>query len=132
MATPQTQLEPNLFELSGHHTHITYSTSGIDGKPHFSFRNQHFNKAFTGQEIRTEDSELGKLVTVSLMVTIDTGATTATLLIPSIAMGSQQSQPLHTFCIISVHSGPIAPGHQGQGQTYEAVELNGSARHVQF
>lgn len=131
--TPQAQQsEPNLYELAGHHTHVTYATSGIDGQPHLSFKNQAFNKSFTGAEIRTEDSELGKLVSVSLKVSIDTGSTSMTLLIPSVAMGNQNSRPLHTLCIISVHTGPIAPGHVGARQTYEAVALEGTAKLVQF
>ena len=45
MAQTQT-VEPNNFELSGNDIHITYSTSGIDGKPHFSYQDLHLTPQF--------------------------------------------------------------------------------------
>lgn len=29
---------PNLYELSARNLHITYSTTGVDGQPHFSYQ----------------------------------------------------------------------------------------------
>jgi len=131
--TPKAQQsEPNLYELTGYDTQVTYSTTGITGQPQLSFKNKVFNKNFTGGEIRTEDSELGKLVSVTLKPSVDTGTTSMTLLVPSVALGNQTSQPLHTLCIISVHTGPIAPGHVGARRTYESVALNGTAKLVKF
>ena len=131
--TPRVQTsEPNLFELSGYGTQITYSTSGIDGKPHLSFKNAEFNESFAGTDIRTLDSELGKLVTVSLVKTVDQGYTSATVLIPSVALGGQTSQPLSTLCIISRHIAGIQPGQTGARQTYNSVNLNGTAKLVVF
>src|SRR5437764_6783901 len=130
--TPQVQAsEPNLFELSGYDTTITYSTSGIDGKPRLSFKDAEFDESFTGTDIRTLDSELGTLVTVSLMKSIDRGYTSMTLLIPSIALGGQTSHPLATLCIISRHITGIQPGHTGARQTYHTVKLNGTAKLVE-
>ena len=131
--TPQVQAsEPNLFELSGHETHITYSTSSIDGKPRLSFKDPEFDESFAGQEVRTLDSELGTLVTVSLMKTIDRGYTSMTLVIPSVALAGHTSQPLSTVCIISRHIAGIQPGHTGARQTYHTVKLNGTAKLVEF
>lgn len=131
--TPQAQaLQPNLFELSGHGTHITYSTSGIDGRPRFSFRDAHFNENFTGDQIRTLDSELGTLVTVSLKRSVDRGYTSATLLVPGVTLGGQTSQHISTVCIVTVHITGIQPGHTGAQQTYNTVTLQGTAQLVEF
>ena len=40
--------EPNSYDLSGHHLHVTYSTSGFDGKPHFSYQDLHQTLDFSG------------------------------------------------------------------------------------
>src|SRR5579883_3230649 len=84
--------EPNLFELHGHETHITYSTTSTAGKPQLVYRNNEQNYSFSGDEIRTQDSELGTLVSVSLVRTIDQGSTSLTLVVPSVNLaGSSNS-----------------------------------------
>jgi hypothetical protein len=62
---------PNLFQLQGDDVSITYSTSGFDGKPHFGYQDAVQSKQFSGDQIRTTESELGALVTVFLRQTVD-------------------------------------------------------------
>src|SRR5271165_1733529 len=131
--TPQTAaVQANLFELSGHGTSIAYSTTSIDGKPRFHYKDHNVDLNFSGSEIRTEDSELGKLVTVSIKRTIDTGNTTATLLLPAVDLAGANERPLTTVVIVSKHIGPIHPGHTGQEQDYAATVLHGHAKFVVF
>jgi hypothetical protein len=52
MAQIQTA-EPNRYDLSGEHIHITYSTTGVDGKPHFTYQDQQQTLNFSGGHIRT-------------------------------------------------------------------------------
>ncbi len=125
--------QPNLFELSGDGVHITYSTTSIDGKPHFDYQG-HFgpqeNLAFTGSEIRIQQSELGTLVSVSLLRTIDAGATVLTLLLPYVKLTGMDAQSFKTLAIITKTYG-ILP-HHGAQPTYHVVHLSGSARMVVF
>ncbi len=116
--------QPNLFELSGHGVQVTYSTTGIDGHPH------HENLAFSGSEIRTQQSELGTLVSVTLIRTVDAGNTVLTLLLPSIRLTGETAQPFETLAIITKTFG-ILP-HEGAQPTYHAVKLSGSAQRVFF
>ena len=44
---------PNLYQLHGHHLHITYSTSSIDGKPRFQYHDPFQTLQFSGDQIRT-------------------------------------------------------------------------------
>ena len=66
MSGPNTAKVANKFELSGNGTTITYSSTGIGGKPSLSYKDRKFDMQFSGNQIRTERSELGELVTVTL------------------------------------------------------------------
>jgi hypothetical protein len=129
----QQENQPNLFELSGDGVQIIYSTTGIDGQPHFSYQGSYGSQeslTFTGTEIRTQQSELGTLVSVSLLRTIDAGATVLTLLLPYVKLTGQDAQSFETLAIITQTFG-ILP-HQGAQPTYQVVTLSGSARMVSF
>jgi hypothetical protein len=125
--------QPNLFELSGDGVQITYSTTGFDGHPHFDFQGPYGpqeNLTFTGSEIRTQQSELGTLVSVTLLRSIDAGNTVLTLLLPFVRLTGQNAQSFETLAIVAKTYG-ILP-HRGAQPTYQVVRLFGSAQIVQF
>ena len=68
---PVTLVTPNLYQLQGKNLHVTYSTSGIDGRAHFSYQDTHQSLSFRGDEIRTQETEIGTLVSVTLRRTGD-------------------------------------------------------------
>src|SRR5262245_21077186 len=76
--------QPNLFEVSGYGIQVTYSTTSLDGQPHFNYQDTHQSKLFIGNQIHTETTELGTLVSVLLQQTPDAGSTTFTLVVPRI------------------------------------------------
>lgn len=39
---------PNLYQLSGQHLHVTYSTTSLDGKPILTYQDSHQGKSFKG------------------------------------------------------------------------------------
>ncbi|MEO8973330.1 MAG: hypothetical protein ABI406_17225, partial [Ktedonobacteraceae bacterium] len=84
---------------------------------------------FSGDDIRTQDSELGTLVSVSLLRTVDAGNTVLTLLLPGNVLQGSKAQTFDTLAIISKTSG-ILP-HQGAERTYEVLNLNGTAAFVE-
>jgi hypothetical protein len=51
MATVQSIVQPNLFELEGYNTQITYSTTSIIGVPQLSYLNQGKTLNFRGDDI---------------------------------------------------------------------------------
>src|SRR5262249_4278839 len=59
-------VHPNLYQLQGKHLHVSYSTSGFDGRPHFTYQDAHQNLNFAGDDIRTVQTEIGTLVTVTI------------------------------------------------------------------
>lgn len=132
MAQAQQTVSPNLYHLSGHHLHVTYSTSSIDGKPILSYQDSHQSKSFKGDQIRTVECDLGTLVSVTLHVTVDVGSTTFSLFIPRMRIAQGESASVRTDCVTTLHSMPFAPVVHGQLDTYTVVTLHGTAQHVVF
>ncbi|SRR5260221_8068773 len=125
--------QPNLYELSGGGIHITYSTSGVGGQPHFTYHDALQVKSFTGNQITTLQTSIGTLVTVTIHITVDSGSTTFSVLLPNVNLptgpfGSanitaEGITTLHKFSIFQV---------QGQTEFYTVVPMQGAARHVLF
>ena len=123
---------PNVFQLSGHHLHVSYSASSFDGKPSLTYQDTHQSKSFRGDEIRTVECDLGTLVSVTLRMTVDVGSTSLSVLIPRMRISPASVVAVQTDCITTVHS--ILFGHVGQGQldTYTVTSLQGTAQAVAF
>ena len=132
-AKSATALEhPNFFQLQGDDIHVTYSTSGFDGKPHFGYQDPLQSKQFSGDQIRKTESELGTLVTVFLRQTVDTGSTTFTLLIPRVNLRFANSVNITTLGIAAIHHFSIIGPPNGQADFYRSHVLTGEAALVKF
>jgi hypothetical protein len=129
--TNQATQSPNLYQLSGKHLNITYSTSGIDGKPHFSYQDLQQTLNFTGDQIRSVETEIGTLVTVTIRMTVDTGGTSFSLLLPRVNIPGEQSVPIQTIGITTLHRFSVLPIN-GQLDFYTVTNLHGSAARVFF
>jgi hypothetical protein len=129
---------PNLFQLSGffagQEIHITYTTTGIAGKPQFTYQDAfHPPINFTGDQIRRiETPDLGTIVSVTIRPSIDTGSTTLSLLIPRIHLHTpQEVDHITTDAIVTVHRIPLIPV-AGQLDSYTPIRMRGTARMVLF
>jgi hypothetical protein len=129
-ASPKT---PNLYQVQGRQVHVTYSTTSIDGKPHFTYQDRHQTLTFEGDAIRTLDSEIGALVTVSLVRTVDTGSTSFTLVVPHVNLGQAAQVPITTQGITTLHRlSPVPVLNEGQSEISTTVRLTGTASAVNF
>src|SRR3954471_17936592 len=98
-AQPQAALvAANMFSLAGGGLHVSYSTTGIDGKPHFSYQDSLRTLSFRGDEIRVaEVVDLGTVVSVTIARTIDSGSTTFSLLVPRVNLSpASNTVPVRT------------------------------------
>jgi hypothetical protein len=119
---------PNLYQLHGHHLHITYSTSSIDGKPRFQYHDPFQTLQFSGDQIRTLESEIGTLVTVTIRLTPDFGSTSFTLMVPQVNSDQSSESHVKTFGVTTLHRFSIAPQlDMGQTEHYTVAELSGTA-----
>ena len=124
---------PNLYQLQGAAVSVSYSTTSIDGRPRFTYQDAQQMHSFSGDEIRTDPSEIGTLVTVTLREVPDLGRTTFTLLLPRVRLDDSNTAQVATVGITAMHRASIAPVlDRGQTQTYRSVRLTGTARSVLF
>ena len=71
LAVSSQNKEPNQFVLNGighkhKDLHVIYSATSITGKPVFNYQDSKGIYSFTGDEIRTQKTETGTMVTVTL------------------------------------------------------------------
>lgn len=131
MAGPS--IAPNLFQVHNDQLHISYSTSGIDGNPHFQYQNAAQSLAFSGDQIHAEPTDIGILVSVRIRMTVDSGSTSFTLLVPGVNLQANQSAAINTIGITTVHRFSIFPPlNHGQTELYSVAMLTGTAQHVVF
>ena len=123
--------KPNLYELSGDGIKITYTLEPILGGPQFNYDDGKLSRLFKGDEIRTEDTEIGTLVSVTIHLEIDTGSTSFTVVIPKVGLGQSTSEPITTIGITTVHRRRVpGPTPQGQDDLYTVHPMKGTAKIV--
>jgi hypothetical protein len=114
---------PNKWNLAGGGISVHYTTLGGG---HFHFQNGSTNLNFAGPQIRVvPNPDLGTLVSVTVHLTIDSGSTTFTVLLPVVEVdGTHPVEPVHTDGITTLHR--LLPG-LGQKEFYTVTALAGSA-----
>jgi hypothetical protein len=134
MAKKLTFIAPNSFQLQGGGISVSYSTTGIDGKPHLSYQDAFISSSFSGDQINTVKTSIGSLVTVVIRLTVDSGSTSFTVLIPVVNLPAPDLPiPIETVGITTVHRFSIVPRfNQGQIELYSVTPLVGTAIHVEF
>lgn len=122
--------QANNFVLTGEHVHVTYSATSITGKPLLRYQDAHISMSFEGDAIRTVESDVGTLVSVTLMTTVDSGSTTFTLIVPHVNIDSG-SAPVHTYGLRTIHRFSLVPAlMSGQLDTSRVCALHGTAAFV--
>jgi hypothetical protein len=127
---------PNVYELKGGQLHIRFSTTSKDGQPYFSYEDgsRSLSLSFKGNQIRQVKTDLGTLVSVTIHMTVDSGSTTFTLLVPKVNLAEQSSTAqIHTIGITTAHRFSVVPAmNHGQTELYTTTELSGTASLVAF
>jgi hypothetical protein len=119
--------QPNLYELSGNGILVTYATTSFGGQPQFYYQDALQSKSFSGQDIQTVETVLGRLVMVFLVRTVDSGSTTFTLIVPNVSLPASNSSSITTL-----HRFLIVKPPQGQIENYTFHQLTGTASFVAF
>ena len=125
--------EPNLFQFSGADLQVSYSTSGFDGEPQFTYHDSNQSKAFSGKEIKAESTELGTLVSVVVRQTVDAGSTVFSVVIPSFGpMPASGGVSISTVGITTVHKIKVFGQEPGQSSFSTIKTLQGTGLSVIF
>jgi hypothetical protein len=119
----------NRYDLHGRNITVTYGEAGADGKPYLTYAGAELPLTFKGDEIRIQNTDLGKVVSVSIRRTIDTGSTSFTILVPKVLMSKGvATTSIKTVGITTVHKFSILQMlMRGQDDLYTTVALSGTA-----
>jgi len=127
-------LQPNRFILqsSDGSIKVDYETSSFGGHPILNLtQGPGPIRHFSGSQIRTVNTEVGTLVTVTTQITIDTGSTSFTLLVPAITLTAiSDHKSFTTEAIVTSHTGPNSVPSTGVHERYRFITLNGEASFV--
>ena len=124
---------PNHFTLAGEETWVTYDASTDAGEPQLTYDGQYGIQTIAGDELRAEESALGRLVTAHLGAFPDQGELWLTLLLPRFnPMASDDAAaPFKTLAILKWVISTIAgPPRTGALEEYRVVTLKGTAQLV--
>jgi len=127
-------LQPNRYVLQSQDgkTKVDYETSNLFGQQSLNLtQGAGPIRHFSGSQIRTRNTEIGNLVTVTTQMTVDTGSTSFSVLIPAISLSSiTDRQSLSTDAIVTTHTGPISVPSSGAQEKYQFIALTGNADFV--
>jgi hypothetical protein len=97
-------------------------------KPSLTTRTRRGGRTFTGNQINSERSPLGTLVTAFLLQTVDMGSTTLTLVVPGVNLQNTTEQPIETFAVVTTNLFGILEMHKPrQTLVYHVYPLRGMA-----
>jgi hypothetical protein len=130
-------IQPNRFVMqsSDPKTKVTvdYETSSFIGQPILNLTQGPGGpiRHFSGSQIRRVNTEIGTLVSVTTQMSVDTGSTSFSVLIPAITLASASDQKAFTTdAIITTHTGPNSVPSTGVHETYQFIPLKGEANFV--
>jgi hypothetical protein len=131
--TPQVQ-KPNQYHLHGGGIQVSYFPGGAGpitqrGPLVLTYQDEQRSLAFYRDDVRTVDvADLGTIVSVTLVMTVDVGSTTFSLLVPQVQLPSgETSVAIHTEGITTIHRAFVALAGHPQAETYRVRRLTGTA-----
>jgi hypothetical protein len=118
----------NKFVLKGSRVVVEYTIGANPSFPALTYTEGAFSKSFKPDAIKTDDTGLGELVSVPLIVTIDTGGERFGFFLPSIDVPEGQTAHFHTIGVYEMFSGPDSIPHRPS--TWRCIEMSGTAQTV--
>ena len=118
----------NKFVLKGSHVTVEYTIGGNPSFPALTYTDGAFQRSFKPDAIATDDTGLGELVSVALVISIDAGGERFGFFLPSIDVPSGETTHFHTIGIYEMFSGPDSIPHRPS--TWRCIEMSGTAQNV--
>ena len=118
----------NKFTLKGGQVEIEYTIGANPSFPALTYKDGATTKSFTPNEITTQSTALGSLVSIPLRRSIDTGGATFAFFLPDIDVPSGQTATFTTAAVGDEFSGPDSIPRQPT--TWRACVMQGTAQTV--
>ncbi len=118
----------NKFILKGSHVEVEYTIGANPSFPALVYTAGAFQKSFKPDEILSEDTGLGKLISVALIRSIDVGGERFGFFLPFIDVAQGHTAHFHTVGIYETFSGPDSFPHRPS--VWRCIEMSGAAHNV--
>ena len=118
----------NKFVLKGSGVEVDYTIGATPSLPALVYKAGAFHKSFKPAEIVSEDTGLGRMVSVSLIRSIDTGGERFGFFLPFVNVDRGQTAHFHTVGVYETYSGPDSIPHRPS--TWRSIEMSGTAESV--
>jgi hypothetical protein len=118
----------NKFVLTGSGVVVDYT---IGANPSFTallYKQGAFQRDFTPAQITTDDTGLGQLTSVSLLLTPDVGGERFGFFLPFIEVPRGETSDFYTVGVYETFSGPDSIPHRPS--TWRFIEMSGTAQDV--
>jgi hypothetical protein len=125
-------VQPNVFELEGYNTQISYSSTSFTGVAELTYVSRGVTLKFRGDEIRTERNHLGQMLSVRINgnATAIGPVESLSLIIPQMTLSAETRQgDIQTVAMLSLRS---VPGKLPGQTQYLPLCVAGIARQVDF
>lgn len=118
----------NKFTLKGRHIEVDYTVGANPALPALIYHEGSLMKSFKPNEITTDSTALGSLVSVPLVRTVDTGGKTFAFLLPAIDVPPGQTVDFETVAMCEEFGGPDSIPHRPT--TWQTFVMHGTAQTV--
>jgi hypothetical protein len=118
----------NKFVLKGLGVEVDYTIGANPAFPALAYKDGAFQKSFKPNEILSDDTGLGEMVSVPLILSIDTGGERFGFFLPFINVAHGQTARFHTVGVYETFSGPNSIPHRPS--TWRCIEMTGTAQSV--
>lgn len=118
----------NKFVLQGAGVEVHYTIGANPAFPALVYKDGAFQKSFKPNEILSDNTGLGQMVSVALILSIDTGGERFGFFLPLINVAQGQTAHFHTVGVYETFSGPNSIPHRPS--TWRCIEMTGTAQSV--
>jgi len=120
-------MSANYFVLKHHHVEVQYTIGATPEIPALVYQDgSSAPKSFTASEITTDQTGLGTLVSVALVLSVDTGGERFGFFLPELDVPSGQTEGFTTVGVYEWFGGPDSIPRRPP--SWSCVELHGTAQ----
>jgi hypothetical protein len=121
-------MSANKFVLKHHQIEVDYTLGITPGLTALHYKDGADVKTFKTNEITTDQTALGSLVSVLLVSTVDTGGERFGFFLPQLDVPSGQTQTFATAGTYEKFSGPNSVPHRSS--SWRCIDMHGTAQTV--
>ena len=118
----------NKFVLKGSGIEVDYTVGANPAFPALVYKDGAFQKTFKPNQIATENTGLGELVSVPLIISIDTRGERFGFFLPFIDVARGQTANFNSIGVYETFSGPDSVPRRPS--TWRCIEMSGTAQSV--